>query len=515
MWHTFGRAIDTCFACKSQLSIAASEELFLHIARIKTSVVQGVSIYKSAKHWEQCMLHALGMLFVGASEPSSYVFPLVPHAAVSDLPGEKPTVKTKQYKERATNQARERKTEYIQLYQRHNCHGLRAPSTRFCPAAPLPTKLPAGLSIHSLRRGSTVYAYVSPQLAIQWISTRGAWLLDSLTKAFAYVGTTTRVDQNIGKILASYRDPNLPCVTPTIATLKELLPSLEYAQLLTLRRQLFKNQNRMYCLGFKYTTLKVDVMVFDTALASLLIHLEDVANVVQLEQATTGFTSHYLYRFHEALDATDAALGYNLSLEACVGWDRRLRSAWETENFAQLGERCTGSSTVLAGAVTQMLSSIATMQRTLQKLVAMHETTPTSAASSAPCGYAECVTQQNNEVVVEAHSLAAPTEHDGVSYRLWKQIVWTLAENLDKKTNTALARIDGKGKSKTAESLRKRWGKLRVVHRPAYDAICSAFISRKANGVSLIAVHQRATNGSKKDLTVGINAQYIPIHTMP
>ncbi|KAG3020641.1 hypothetical protein PC123_g9158 [Phytophthora cactorum] len=88
MWHTFGRAIDTCFARKNQLSMASSGELFLHIARIKTSVVQGISIYKAATHGEQCMLHALGMLFVGASEPSSYAFLLVPHAATSDLPGE-------------------------------------------------------------------------------------------------------------------------------------------------------------------------------------------------------------------------------------------------------------------------------------------------------------------------------------------------------------------------------------------------------------------------------------------
>ncbi|RAW20698.1 hypothetical protein PC110_g22859 [Phytophthora cactorum] len=34
MWHTFGRVIDTCFARKHQLLIAASGELFLHIARI-------------------------------------------------------------------------------------------------------------------------------------------------------------------------------------------------------------------------------------------------------------------------------------------------------------------------------------------------------------------------------------------------------------------------------------------------------------------------------------------------
>ncbi|EGZ22045.1 hypothetical protein PHYSODRAFT_402726, partial [Phytophthora sojae] len=171
MWYTFGRAIDTCFARKSQLSMAASGELFLHLARIKTSVVQGISIYKAATHWEQCMLHGLGMLFVGVSEPSSYVFPLVPYAAASDLPGEKTYSQDEAiiYWENLEEKAEPR----------------NEPPTKRA-SAPLPPTLTAGLSSHSLRRGSAAYANASPQLAIQWISTRGAWLLDSLTKAFAY-----------------------------------------------------------------------------------------------------------------------------------------------------------------------------------------------------------------------------------------------------------------------------------------------------------------------------------------
>ncbi|KAE9060376.1 hypothetical protein PF002_g28183 [Phytophthora fragariae] len=48
------------------------------------------------------------------------------------------------------------------------------------------------MTSHSIRRGAAAYANASPKLAIQWISTRGAWLLESLTKAFAYIGTTTK-----------------------------------------------------------------------------------------------------------------------------------------------------------------------------------------------------------------------------------------------------------------------------------------------------------------------------------
>ncbi|RAW23427.1 hypothetical protein PC110_g20137 [Phytophthora cactorum] len=87
MWHTFVRTIDTCFARKHQLSVAASGELFLNIARIKTSVVQGVSIYKAPERWQQGMVHALGVLFVCCDEPSEYRFPLVPRYAKSELPG--------------------------------------------------------------------------------------------------------------------------------------------------------------------------------------------------------------------------------------------------------------------------------------------------------------------------------------------------------------------------------------------------------------------------------------------
>eukprot|EP00644_Phytophthora_capsici_P007148 jgi/Phyca11/566698/estExt2_Genewise1.C_PHYCAscaffold_220223 len=245
MWHTFGRAIDTCFSRKSQLSISASGELFLRVARVKTSVVQGISIYKAAAHWEQCMLHALGMLFAGASEPSSFVFPLMPHVAASDLPGEKTYSQDEAIPAAKRVRGRPNVSKYV--------NDIITP----------------GLSSHSLRRGAAAYANASPQLAIQWISTRGAWLLDSLTKAFAYVGTTTREDQSVGKILAGYKDPHLPCLTPSIASLKER----------PLRSQLFKNVS-----GFTDTSLNVDGAGLDAAMAALLIHLEEVLAAVTQEQ---------------------------------------------------------------------------------------------------------------------------------------------------------------------------------------------------------------------------------------
>ncbi|KAG3117453.1 hypothetical protein PI125_g3772 [Phytophthora idaei] len=79
--------------------------------------------------------------------------------------------------------------------------------------------------------------------------------------------------------------------------------------------------------------------------------------------------------------------------------------------------------------------------------------------------------------------LSAPLERDGVAHQLWKQTPWTLAESLDTNTNTALGNIDGKGPLKKRQARCENAGeKIRLEHRPAYDALCSAFITCKANG---------------------------------
>ncbi|KAG3183039.1 hypothetical protein PC128_g14397 [Phytophthora cactorum] len=120
------------------------------------------------------------------------------------------------------------------------------------------------------------------------------------------------------------------------------------------------------------------------------------------------------------------------------------------------------------------------MQRTLQKLVAMQEASPsrTVTTSACNCAAAESIAPPRADVVVEAHSLAgclynwdtlelchtatqkkqrivcadlkacinvmiiagdwdvdvpsAPLERDGVVHQLWKQTLWMLAESLNK-----------------------------------------------------------------------------------
>ncbi|OWZ17887.1 hypothetical protein PHMEG_0008117 [Phytophthora megakarya] len=55
------------------------------------------SVYKATSYWEQCMLYALGMMFVSTSESSSYVFPQLSLFVASNPQVISPIVKLKPY----------------------------------------------------------------------------------------------------------------------------------------------------------------------------------------------------------------------------------------------------------------------------------------------------------------------------------------------------------------------------------------------------------------------------------
>ncbi|OWZ17889.1 hypothetical protein PHMEG_0008119 [Phytophthora megakarya] len=67
-----------------------------------------------------------------------------------------------------------------------------------------------------------------------------------------------------------------------------------------------------------------------------------------------------MYRFHEGLDATNAALGFGLTLDTCIDWKRQLHTPQGTKNFAQLGGRSNANAVVLAAVVTQSLQKLFT-----------------------------------------------------------------------------------------------------------------------------------------------------------
>ncbi|EEY63111.1 uncharacterized protein PITG_14761 [Phytophthora infestans T30-4] len=134
-----------------------------------------------------------------------------------------------------------------------------------------------------------------------------------------------------------------------------------------------------------------------------------------------------------------------------------------------------------------MLASIGTMQQTLHKLddvvVEAHtlagcffnwftlELWHTVTQKKQQFGQADLKACINVMMVTGGRDMnipAAPVERTEVAYRMWKQTLRTLAEDLDKKANCKLRSINGKSTSKTAGSLRKRWRKLRLEHQPEY-----------------------------------------------
>lgn len=251
-----------------------------------------------------------------------------------------------------------------------------------------------------------------------------------------------------------------------------------------------------------------------------------------------------MYRFHEAIDATNAALGAHLSMDVCFGWGKHLRSLWEMENFAQVGASSGGDLAVLTAAITQILPLIGAIERTLAKLVGTQEqqsrqhstreqeqeaTSPAPQLSSTPSDVsAEAATlaayvyswytlslwrtatikkQQfaradlkacvNIMMILGGRELHVPAASDGhgtIAHQLWKHTVWTLAEELDSTANDRLHALNGKHRIKTAGSHRKRLGQLRVNSRSEYDVLCTNFLALKSTGSIVgnctLATHQ-------------------------
>ncbi|KDO23239.1 hypothetical protein SPRG_20987 [Saprolegnia parasitica CBS 223.65] len=76
MWHMLGRAIDSCWLTRQQLSIMPGGDLFVNFARLKTSSLQGVSLFPHKTDPLLCPFVALAVLLV-TSEPSSLFIELV------------------------------------------------------------------------------------------------------------------------------------------------------------------------------------------------------------------------------------------------------------------------------------------------------------------------------------------------------------------------------------------------------------------------------------------------------
>jgi hypothetical protein len=195
---------------KRQVTVISSENMFISFSRLKTASLQGISIYHSKFHWETCPILALAITFITASMPSPFVFnhlnvkelrPEVQacYGVISQLEGtilgaiddtacvpmddiqDKKQVKADKHQGRQRPSAAQfTNLKLNQLYDDY----LKEERIDNIGEEPL-TK---NLQSHSLRRGAAQHVNSSSKIAIQWLCTRGNWMMDSLSKAFAYIG---------------------------------------------------------------------------------------------------------------------------------------------------------------------------------------------------------------------------------------------------------------------------------------------------------------------------------------
>ncbi|POM67940.1 Hypothetical protein PHPALM_15960 [Phytophthora palmivora] len=333
----------------------------------------------------------------------------------------------------------------------------------------------SNMTSHSLRRGAAAYANACPKLAIQWISTRGAWLLESLTNAFAYIGTTTCEDQSVGKGLAGYDAPDLPVVTPTIDDFQQRLSVAEFGQLIPLRDELFQ-----HVLGSTDTQYNVPLDVVDTIFAALLMHMTVVLECTHCAKSSSTQLTRNEYSLHRAVAATNASLGSHISTTTCFDWGKLLTAHWRSANHAQVSTAVAGGDSLLASTMENILKQLVQINGRLARLPSVNLPAPATASTLAGCvlnWYANKIweivkgkKEQNkradakaavNIMLVLYQSPCAinqpPSTSNASEYQAWKHTLWDLAQPLERIANDRLHEPDGKKSTTKASSLRKRW----------------------------------------------------------
>jgi hypothetical protein len=131
--------------------------------------------------------------------------------------------------------------------------------------------LTKNLQSHSLRRGAAQHVNSSAKIPIQWLCTRGNWMMDSLSKAFAYIITTLDDDKKVAKRLSSWdTDEHVEC--PQLRTLLHTMESEEAEKLRHLQQILFQQ-----CRGFPGENgYNINEDVMHMSFAILLIHEEQL-----------------------------------------------------------------------------------------------------------------------------------------------------------------------------------------------------------------------------------------------
>lgn len=180
--------------------------LFLRFIRIKTSLQQGVSLFKDPTSSLTCPLRALAVALAMQAAPASRLFP--------QFAGKRHSAAVPETIQQLT---------FVELLEADgDASAERAPA----PPRKLPApgahayvnrllarvqqnanaqnvKLTKALTSHSFRRGGAMHAN-DGTLAENWIIQRGGWQLDRVNKAFGYMLGTAQADQRVSRVLSGW-----------------------------------------------------------------------------------------------------------------------------------------------------------------------------------------------------------------------------------------------------------------------------------------------------------------------
>ncbi|OWZ19551.1 hypothetical protein PHMEG_0006171 [Phytophthora megakarya] len=180
LWYLFGRASDLAMVHKRNISVDASNVLFLRLVRVKTSEEQGLSIFPDVD-FATCLVLAIALALVSQAAPCPEL--------VGNLPAQAaPTAATL--------------SPEIPLIALLNMP--LALSLLLHPHVQTPG-VEASLTSHSFRRGGAQHANGCDEMTARWIFDRGSWNMSTTNKGFNYIFNTSKEDHKIAKVLSGYK----------------------------------------------------------------------------------------------------------------------------------------------------------------------------------------------------------------------------------------------------------------------------------------------------------------------
>ena len=291
-WHMLGRSIDCCWIMKRQVKVMPDGEIFISFSRLKTSTLQGVSLFQAKYDWELCPYLAIAVALVTSDYPSPFLFNhLNLHEMEAEVSPEFGVVSqleacalgiddeksysvdidldTKKGRKRpsAAQFTNSKLTELEKMYYEEASHKSNADMNQFGHVT-----LTRKLQSHSLRRGAAQHVNSSPKIPVQWLCSRGNWMMDSLSKAFAYIGTTMDDDRKVGKTLSSW-DPDDEVPPLELQVLSLSMSDVETKRLYKVERNLFQYCREMRDENGNLNNCNIEDSLMHLCFSCILLHV--------------------------------------------------------------------------------------------------------------------------------------------------------------------------------------------------------------------------------------------------